>query len=257
MAKTKLTTVLFDLDGTLLPMDNDAFTKGYFKLLARKLAPHGYDAQQLVDAIWAGTAAMVANDGSQSNAAAFWHKFTDIFGEKVLEDMPLFEEFYERDFQAAKDLCGFHPDAAMVVHTLKEMGFRVALATNPLFPAIATQSRIRWAGLEPGDFELYTTYENIGFCKPNPDYYREVAKSLSVQPEECLMVGNDAVEDMVAAETGMQVFLLTDCLLNKEQKDISGYPQGSFRQLLDYILSQCGRFKENHHDESSNRNRQQ
>ena len=30
--------VLFDLDGTLLPMDQDEFTKGYFKLLAAKLA---------------------------------------------------------------------------------------------------------------------------------------------------------------------------------------------------------------------------
>lgn len=32
----KITTVLFDLDGTLLPMDNDGFTKGYFKFLAKK-----------------------------------------------------------------------------------------------------------------------------------------------------------------------------------------------------------------------------
>lgn len=240
MAKPRLTTILFDLDGTLLPMDNDAFTKGYFKLLAAKLAPHGYDTRQLVDAIWAGTAAMVANDGAQSNEVAFWHTFSGILGKQVLKDMPLFVEFYEKEFQAAKSLCGFNPDAAATVHTLKEMGLRVALATNPLFPAIATQSRIRWAGLEPEDFETYTTYENIGFCKPNPDYYREVAKALGVQPEECLMVGNDAVEDMAAAETGMQVFLLTDCLLNKQQKDISVYPQGSFRQLLEYITHHCG-----------------
>ena len=240
MAKPRLTTILFDLDGTLLPMDNDAFTKGYFKLLAAKLAPHGYDARQLVDAIWAGTAAMVANDGAQSNEAAFWHTFSGILGEQVLKDMPLFAEFYEKEFQAAKSLCGFNPDAAATVHALKDMGFRVALATNPLFPAVATQSRIRWAGLEPEDFEAYTTYENIGFCKPNPDYYREVAKALGVQPEECLMVGNDATEDMAAAETGMQVFLLTDCLLNKQQKDISVYPQGSFRQLLEYITRQFG-----------------
>jgi len=32
------------------------------------------------------------------------------------------------------------------------MGFRVALATNPIFPAIATEKRIRWAGLTPEDF---------------------------------------------------------------------------------------------------------
>ncbi|MDO4515299.1 MAG: HAD family hydrolase [Lachnospiraceae bacterium] len=230
-----LTTVLFDLDGTLLPMDNDAFTKGYFKLLAAKLAPHGYDAKQLVDAIWAGTASMVKNDGSQSNEAAFWEKFADIFGEKALADKSLFDEFYEKEFQTAKALCGFNPKAAIAVHTIKEMGFRVALATNPIFPAVATQSRIRWAGLEPEDFELYTTYENIGYCKPNPEYYREIAKRLGVQPEECLMVGNDVTEDMIAETVGMKVFLLSNCLLNKERKDINKYPRGSFEQLFQFI----------------------
>ena len=38
-----ITTILFDLDGTLLPMDQEAFTTGYFKLLAKKLAPYGYE----------------------------------------------------------------------------------------------------------------------------------------------------------------------------------------------------------------------
>ena len=235
MQKNALTTILFDLDGTLLLMDNDAFTKGYFKLLAAKLAPYGYDAKQLVDAIWAGTASMVKNDGSQSNEAAFWKTFVGIFGEQALADKPLFDEFYEKEFQTAKGLCGFNPDAAIAVHTVKEMGLRVALATNPIFPAVATQSRIRWAGLEPEDFELYTTYENIGYCKPNPEYYREIAKRLGVQPEECLMVGNDVTEDMIAETVGMKVFLLSNCLINKERKDINKYPRGSFEQLLQFI----------------------
>ena len=235
----KLTTILFDLDGTLLPMDNDAFTRGYFRLLAAKLAPHGYEPKQLVDGIWAGTAAMVRNDGSRTNEKAFWDKFSGIFGEAVLEDLPLFEEFYEKDFQAAKDFCGFNPDAAATVRAVKELGLHAVLATNPIFPAVATRSRIRWAGLQPEDFELYTTYENIGLCKPNPDYYREIMKRLGVRPEECLMVGNDAPEDMAAAETGMRVFLLTDCLLNRDNRDISVWPHGGFPQLMDYIKSQC------------------
>lgn len=235
----KLTTILFDLDGTLLPMDNDEFTKGYFRLLAAKLAPHGYDPKQLVDGIWAGTAAMVRNDGSRTNEKAFWDKFSSIFGQAVLEDLPLFEEFYETDFQAARDFCGFNPDAAATVHAVKKLGLRAVLATNPIFPAVATRSRIRWAGLKPEDFELYTTYENIGLCKPNPAYYQEILKRLGVRPEECLMVGNDATEDMAAAETGMRVFLLTDCLLNKENKDISAWPHGGFPQLMDYMESLC------------------
>ena len=231
----KLTTILFDLDGTLLPMDNDEFTKGYFKLLVKKLAPYGYEPQKLIDGIWSGTAAMVKNDGTKTNEQAFWEKFSEVFGEKALADKPLFDEFYKKEFQNAKAICGYNPKAAIAVHTIKEMGFRIALATNPIFPSTATESRIRWAGFEPNNFELYTTYENIGYCKPNPDYYREIAKRLGVDTEQCLMVGNDVTEYMEAAQkAGMSVFLLTDCLINKERKDISVYPRGSFEQLIDF-----------------------
>ena len=114
---------------------------------------------------------------------------------------------------------------------IKERGLRVALATNPIFPAVATESRIHWAGLEPEDFELYTTYENARYCKPNLSYYRDIAEQLGLAPEECLMVGNDVTEDMAAQALGMQVFLLTDCLINAGQKDISVYPSGGFPEL--------------------------
>ena len=45
-----LKAVLFDLDGTLLPMDEEKFTKGYFGMLCQKLAPFGYDSEELVNA---------------------------------------------------------------------------------------------------------------------------------------------------------------------------------------------------------------
>ncbi len=227
--------VLFDLDGTLLPMDQDEFTKGYFSLLARKAAPRGYEPKGLVDAIWSGTAAMVNNDGSKTNEEAFWKRFAEIYGEKALKDYPMFEDFYKNEFNGAKSCCGFNPKAAQAVRKIKEAGYRTALATNPIFPAIATESRIRWAGLEPTDFEMYTTYENMRFCKPNTLYYTDMTKKLGVLPEECLMVGNDVSEDMVAASIGMKVFLLTDCMINKERADISVYPNGVFDELLKYM----------------------
>lgn len=231
----KLTTVLFDLDGTLLPMDNDAFTKSYFKLLAAKLAPYGYESKHLVDAVWAGTAAMVKNDGKSSNEEKFWQKFSEIYGEKAVADKPIFDEFYEKEFQKAKSVCGYNPKSAETVRKVKEMGLRTVLATNPIFPHNATESRIRWAGLEPEDFELYTTYENTGFCKPNPDYYKDIIKRIGVNANECLMVGNDVTEDMIAKSIGMKVFLLTDCLINRSGKDISEYPNGDFDRLIDFI----------------------
>ncbi|MCH5163645.1 MAG: HAD family hydrolase [Clostridiales bacterium] len=228
-------TVLFDLDGTLLPMDQDNFVKAYFKNLAIKLAPHGYDPQKLIEGIWAGAGAMVANDGKRLNEEVFWQKFAEIFGDKVYGDKDKFEEFYRNDFSLARSVCGFNPLAAEVVHKLKDKGVRVVLATNPIFPAIATEQRIRWAGLEPTDFELYTTYENIGYCKPNLSYYKEILDRLGCKPEEALMVGNDVSEDMVAAKLGMQVFLLTDCIINKNNEDINQYPNGDFNRLLNFI----------------------
>ncbi|MBP3483827.1 MAG: HAD family hydrolase [Oscillospiraceae bacterium] len=227
--------ILFDLDATLLPMDQNEFVKEYFKHLARKLAPHGYEAGALVDAVWKGTAAMIRNDGSRSNEDAFWSEFANILGEDALADKPLFDEFYMNEVENARGVCGFNPAAAGTVRALKAAGFRVALATNPIFPAAATEKRIRWAGLEPDDFELRTTYENSAFCKPNPAYYTDIARSLSVKPSDCLMVGNDATEDMAAQEAGMSVFLITDCLINRENKVISVYPNGSFEQLMEYV----------------------
>lgn len=231
-----ITTVLFDLDGTLLPMDMDEFTRGYFGLLTRKLAPRGYDPAKLVDAIWAGTAAMVKNDGSRTNEEAFWAKFVQLFGEASLADKPLFEEFYANDFQRARDFCGYDQGAAQAVRALQAAGLRTVLATNPIFPAVATESRLRWVGLEPSDFELVTTYEGCRYCKPNLNYYRDILDRLGLRPEECLMVGNDVGEDMIARELGMSVFLITACLINKEGKDISAYPHGSFRELTDFVL---------------------
>lgn len=229
-------TVLFDLDGTLLPMDQDVFTKTYFRLLAAKLVPHGYELGKLVDSIWAGTRAMVENDGSCLNEEAFWKRFAQIYGENVRADLPLFLDFYRNEFNGAKRVCGQNPAAVRLIARLKENGYRIVLATNPIFPAVATESRIRWAGLEPSDFEWYTTYENIGHCKPNPDYYRDILDRLGCGAGECLMVGNDAEEDMIAETLGMRVFLLTDCLINRKGADIARYPRGGFQQLEELLF---------------------
>lgn len=229
--------VLFDLDGTLLPMDQEEFIKAYFGSLAKKLAPYGYNPDTFVPAIWTGTKAMMKNDGSRTNEQAFWQTFAGMLGEQVYNDMPLFEDYYNNEFAAVKNICGFCPEARQVVQAVKDKGFMAVLATNPLFPAVATQNRIRWAGLSPEDFALYTTYENHSYCKPNLEYYKEILSRLGLKGEECVMVGNDVDEDMTTEQLGMKTFLLTDCVINRNGKDISLYPNGGFEQLLQFIDS--------------------
>lgn len=231
--QTKL--VLFDLDGTLLPMEQDLFINTYFKKLAVKLAPYGYEPEALINAIYKGTGAMIKNTGEITNEDAFWKVFSGIYGEDKLKDKPVFDEFYKNEFQSVKEVCGFNEKAAETVKELKKRGYRVALATNPVFPTIATESRIRWAGLEPEDFEYYTTYENSSYCKPSTEYYLEILSKLKVSPEECIMIGNDVKDDMIAQSIGMEVFLLTDCIINKDNEDISHYLSGSFDDIFEVL----------------------
>ena len=231
--KTK--AVLFDLDGTLLPMDQDVFVKAYFKLLAKRLAPLGYEARKLVGTIWAGTEAMVRNDGSTINEEKFWQYFVGVYGEESLKDKAVIDGFYSEEFHQAKEVCGFAAEAREVVDFLKAQGKTIVLATNPIFPAVATRSRMSWAGLTEEDFLFVTTYENSHYCKPNPKYYQEILAKLDCAPEECLMVGNDVGEDMVAETLGMKVFLLTDCLINKRGEEIDRWPHGGFAELKAYL----------------------
>lgn len=230
-----ITTFLFDLDGTLLPMDQDVFLKAYMGGLAKKGAPHGYEPNQMVKHVWAGTGAMVRNDGSATNEEVFWKVFSSLCGRDATKDISIFDDFYRNEFQEVRTSCGFDPRAAETIRQLKAMGYRVALATNPLFPAIATHSRAKWAGLNPDDFALITTYEESRHCKPNLAYYQDVLDALNAKAEECVMVGNDVSEDMVARQLGMKVFLLTDCMINKHGEDISQFPHGSYPELMDFI----------------------
>lgn len=231
----RITTILFDLDGTLLPMDQEQFVGAYFGLLAGKVAPLGYEPRKLISSVWEGTKAMVQNDGSMTNEEAFWRYFSGVYGEKARAHKPVFDEFYRCEFQQARPSCGFAPEAAKLIARLRESGFRLVLATNPIFPAEATRSRIRWAGLNVNDFDLVTTYENSRFCKPNPQYYREILDTIGAEGPECLMIGNDTGEDMIAHTLGMKTFLLTDCLINRKNEDISGYPHGGYEALFAYL----------------------
>lgn len=217
-------------------MDQNTFVKAYFGGLAKHLAPLGYEPQKLIDTVWAGTAAMVKNNGSCTNEVAFWKLFSSVYGKEQAErDYPHFEVFYRDHFDKVSAACGHTPSAKQIIEDLKKRGIRTVLATNPLFPSIATEKRMAWAGLSPSDFEVFTTYENSSFCKPNPAYYQEILAQIGCSAEECAMVGNDVGEDMIAEELGMKVFLLTDCIINKKDEDISKYPHGSFAELRAWL----------------------
>lgn len=230
-----MNTFLFDLDGTLLPMNQDEFIDGYFKALAGKLIPYGIDADIFIKAVLKGTKAMIDNDGSMYNNERFWTTFTGILGEGIRELEDVFLDYYQNEFQEMKQVTTANPLAKATIGILKDKGYRIILATNPLFPPIATHSRIHWAGLSPEDFELITTYDNSSFCKPNIEYFKEILKSRELDADQCIMVGNDISDDMIAIELGLDAYLVTDCIINPRNENIDRYTNGSFDDFYNYV----------------------
>ncbi|WP_018132697.1 HAD family hydrolase [Effusibacillus pohliae] len=230
-----LTTLLFDLDGTLLPLDNDQFMKGYFQRLVSRVS-HLLDKDRFVQQLWASTEAMVlSDDPSKTNEQVFKEDFLGKSGLREEQIWPIFVDFYQGEFQMLSHLTRPTPLARQLVRTAIDKGYTAVLATNPLFPRAAIEARMKWAGIADLPFALVTTLEEMHFCKPNPNYFREILQKIGKRPEECMMIGNDGYEDMIAAKLGLQTYLVTDCLIDRNLQPDCITEQGTLQDLLEFI----------------------
>ncbi len=220
---------LFDLDGTLLPMDMEKFIELYLASICKKFAPvTGIDPKLLARGIWKGAAAMGKNDGDCLNIEVFWRAMNNACGKDMRVFSDDFDDYYRNEFIASRQATSVNPYARKSVELIKRNGGKLIVATNPIFPKAATYRRIEWAGLDVNDFEYITTYDNSSRCKPNLNYFADICSVCGIVPEESLMVGNDVDEDMCASRLGFEVFLIKDCVINRKNKNISFYNNGSF-----------------------------
>ena len=218
-------------------MVQDEFVKFYMPLLAKAYMSKGVpvEPKKFIGAVWAGYEAMVKNDGSRTNREAFWSYIDPELPIGAEESEKIAEEFYGGEFNQAVCTTRPTPLADQIVKTVKGKGLGTYLATNPVFPRCATMNRIRWAGLEAEDFSLITTYETCSFCKPNPEYYKKILDTFSLDPADCLMVGNDVGEDLSIRTLGVKTFLVTDTMENKNNLPIETEYQGSLEELLEFV----------------------
>jgi len=232
----KITTVLFDLDGTLIRMDQDEFIRLYFVSLLGKISRLGYDVSVMKKALEGAVIASLKNNGEISNEARFWQTFDALSGgcaEKLKNEI---DSYYREEFNSViEQTCSSYPRVREVLDLVKAKGLRPILATNPIFPAVATYARIKLGGMSPDDVEYITAYENSSYCKPNPLYFTELLAKLGIRPEECVMIGNDTRDDFCAHALGIPVFVLTECLINNTGVNLDDYPHGGFDELLDFI----------------------
>lgn len=228
--------ILFDLDDTLLGNEVNRFMDGYFGLLSDYARPI-MDAGPFVEKLVSATQSTIHNtDPRLTNADVFWSNFLDATDLDRAELEPFFVRFYETEFPRLQAATQPVPAAVDVVHRSFDLGLKVVIATNPLFPRTAIEQRLAWAGVPATtyDYALITTYENMHATKPQPAYYEEIVARIDVRPQEALMVGDDWKNDIVpAAAVGLHTYWVAEA--DTPQPDT---PPITARGSLDELASQ-------------------
>lgn len=225
--------VLFDLDGTLLPLDMDIFIRKYFKVIT-DFFQDLIEPDLFLKTLLASTQAMMKNSDSFTNEEIFMKHFLPAVGYDRETMEPYFNRFYAQEFPKLKQYAGYSEWAAKVVAQFVEKGSSIVIASNPVFPRAATEARMSWAGVADFSWSLVTSYENSRNCKPSIQYYQEICRLLKVSPKDCLMVGNDVQEDLVAGEIGMETYLVTDCLIDRGKPKFEPGNRGNLAELYSF-----------------------
>lgn len=235
--------ILFDLDGTLLPMDTEAFVHHYMQAIV----PHVKDflpPDKFLKVLWEATNTMIENvDPNLTNEEVFTDYFVEKSGINRSDIWPTFDKFYEEHFPLLKKHTSPTTLSKEIVKIAKEQGYHVVIATNPVFPKAAIHERLNWLELIDFPFDMVTVYEESHYCKPQPNYFKEILDTLGVKPEDGIMIGNDIQEDMVASKLGMKTYLVTDYIIDRGSPNYQIDQKGTLEELHQQLKNKEGIFQ--------------
>jgi HAD superfamily hydrolase (TIGR01549 family) len=205
-------TLLLDLDDTLLVNNIDDFLPKYLEAFSREVAAY-IDPDRFVRMLLTGTRAMVANRRPDCTLKeVFENAFFSELGLDTGTFQALAERFYTHVFPTLREYTRPRPEAVHLVEQAWARGYRMVIATNPLFPQAAIHQRLAWAGcpVDRYPFELVASYETFHFGKPEPAYFAEVLARMGWPQGPIVMVGDDLARDIIAARRmGLPAFWLS------------------------------------------------
>lgn len=229
-------TLLLDLDDTLLNTNSDSFIPAYFKALAKELTP------QIAPEIM--FRALISGMNLMSESDDFSRTLKEVFDADFFPQINVpraaleseIEKFYDNVFPTLAGLTSQKPEAKPFVDWAFSQGFRIAIATDPLLPRKATLHRLRWAGFEPEQFELVSTFDHFHFSKTHPAYYAEVLGRMGWSEGPVLMVGNDLERDIRPAQMlGLATYYVDDEPASSSAPEAGG--RGKLADLRRWIES--------------------
>lgn len=211
----RIKAVFFDLDGTLVQVSMRDFIPSYVRSLSSHFADLA-DRRIFRDTFLAATHALLASDdGDTTNEELFLASVERHLGIGAA----LFKErlglFCEDGLADLAPLVRALPLARTILARCFDRGLTVVIATNPVFPRPVVEARLLWGKIHDYPYHLVTTYENTRYCKPHPNYFRDLLDHLGLGPDQCLMVGNDTEHDLAARQVGIPTFLVDTWLVDR------------------------------------------
>ncbi len=206
-----VTTVLLDLDDTLITVSMRQFVPAYLDALGQALSRFA-PPSQVAAVVLRATQAMQANtDPDVSNYDAFYSAFLPLLKVEYDEIQPVIDRFYREEYPKLRHYVTPRPQARKLAAHLTGNGYQVVIATHPIFPLTAIRQRMDWGGVLDFPYALITSMETAHFSKPNPAYYQEILDRLDVLPAQALMVGDDPQNDIAPArQLGLETWRITN-----------------------------------------------
>lgn len=227
-------TILLDVDGTLLLIDTEDFLENHIKAVAKKVKDL-LSEEEVTTYFWKSTEAVIKNTNPEkTNEEVFFENLFEHASVDREEMTKLLEDFYENDFKDIERISSINEYMVDSVRILKDKGYNLVVASNPLFPGKAMLDRLEWAGLNPEDFSFIPSFEDMHYCKPEIKFFEEILEKIDKKASNCLVVGNHTEEDMIAKEIGITTYLVTDNYIgdiNDENID----KKGSYSDFLEFV----------------------
>lgn len=237
----KFKALLFDLDGTLINFDMNQFIKMYVGAASQFFIDLIPSSESFYKELLNSTEVMEKSDnGTTTSLEDFLDDFCPKFDVICSEIRQRFLQFYETKYDVIKPLISQMKGAKKLLDNLNEKGHseKIILATNPVFPYVAIERRIKWGGLSPDYFRLITHAENSNFCKFNSKYWFGIMGQIQCKPEESLVIGNDGFRDMFSKKYGFKTFLVENAVENEDMLTEETEPdfRGSLDDLRNLLL---------------------
>ncbi|MFX0085137.1 MAG: HAD family hydrolase [Candidatus Hodarchaeota archaeon] len=206
---SSITTLLFDIDNTLLSFDEKMFIGIYGKHIHNYFIKEIPSYSEFMRIFLKSTNKMIEKEPYDRNLKKFADDFESEISMNSDEIIARFQHFYQNEFSKLHSIMKPIPIAKDLIK-LAEKHFTIVAATNPLFPEVANEIRLSWAGLSSKEVNWaeVTSADDYHYAKPHIEYYQEILERINKTPRECMMIGDDKINDMIAGRIGIKTYLV-------------------------------------------------